>query len=431
MTLSINKINRKMLTRCIDHLRYENKVLKARLIECGKRIDEEQGGDDDNNTSINTPPSTPYTPSIRLSASGDNVFTTRGSEDSHTWWTGGVTCMVYCPQLDTFLVAGNGTINGANVRSGYFDTTTNKIVPDSADNCLKHGGFVGAAYGGGDIMLVGYASSQGGTAFTNNPGMSAYLTINKNNTWKWTIPAKNDGGLPLNKDWYAVAYGKKKFIAVASGANDTYKNNNDTALVDGKNDSATIAYSLDHKTWQFVDTPNGFYYAGIAFGNDKFIAVCTQRGSDSTISSIATSSDGITWDFKTNASTYSTTTWNSVAYNSKLNVFIAVQYEPYACTVIDANSFNKISDINASRIRMPYIWSTEEENPSFIYGSMDQSSDISNNGLGLIQGAISNNLNLSGVLNNNGLPITLAISSDGICLYSTGNAIIQLAGPSS
>ena len=40
--------------------------------------------------------------------------------------------MVYCPQLDIFLITGNGPINGANVRSCYFDTTTNKIVPISA-----------------------------------------------------------------------------------------------------------------------------------------------------------------------------------------------------------------------------------------------------------------------------------------------------------
>ena len=406
-------------------------------MKCGKEADNgDQGGGDgqppteeeeDTKVPINTPPLTPYTPSIKLSTSGGNIFTERGNKTNAVWWTSGVTCMVYCPQLDKFLVAGNGTIDGANVRSGCFDTTTNTILPDSADNCLKHGGFVGAAYGDGDIMLVGYAST--GTAFTDNPGMSAYLTINDDNTWKWIIPAKNDGGLPLNKDWYAVAYGNQKFVAVASGANEKYKNNGDTSLVDGKNDSATIAYSVDHRTWQFVDTPEGFYYAGVAFGNNKFVAVCTKRGNDATVSSIATSSDGIIWNFMNNASTYGTTTWNSVAYNSKLNVFVAVQYEPYACTVIDADTFAKIKDINGNSIYMPYVWSTEEENPSFIYGSVRQNSEVEN-GIGLIQGASSNALDLSGVLNNNGLPITLAISGTGICLYSTGNAIIQIAGPS-
>ena len=55
MNLSINEINRKMLTRYIDQLRYENKVLSARLMECSKGAGKEDEDEEDNGEN-NQPP---------------------------------------------------------------------------------------------------------------------------------------------------------------------------------------------------------------------------------------------------------------------------------------------------------------------------------------------------------------------------------------
>ena len=46
MSLLINSINRTMLTRYIDQLRYENKILKARLMEYSKETDKEEDNED-------------------------------------------------------------------------------------------------------------------------------------------------------------------------------------------------------------------------------------------------------------------------------------------------------------------------------------------------------------------------------------------------
>ena len=42
MSLSMKDINRTMLVRSIEQLRYENKLLKAHLMNCSKRTDKEE-----------------------------------------------------------------------------------------------------------------------------------------------------------------------------------------------------------------------------------------------------------------------------------------------------------------------------------------------------------------------------------------------------
>ena len=62
--------------------------------------------------------------------------------------------------------------------------------------------------------------------------------------------------LPESANWYSVAYGNGKFVAVASGSN-------------------KAACSTDGIAWTSVTLPSSANWRSVAYGNGKFVAVAS------------------------------------------------------------------------------------------------------------------------------------------------------------
>jgi hypothetical protein len=126
--------------------------------------------------------------------------------------------------------------------------------------------------------------------------------------------------LPSSRQWQAIEYGKKAFVALAGDATDY------TSVIDGVplawesnfmmvgGDSGKLATSIDGITWTLRTTgmsPSIVF--GVAYGSGKIVAV----GGSGLIS---TSSDGTTWTARTSG--FSTTAIYAVCFSGSL--FVAV-----------------------------------------------------------------------------------------------------------
>lgn len=114
------------------------------------------------------------------------------------------------------------------------------------------------------------------------------------------IWAKTTIPSPEYASWVGIAYGNDKFVAV----------------VGGSNTGNTSAYSSDGITWQKSQLPYSERWVSVAYGAGKFVAI---SGNGGTSSIAAHSTDGITWE-----KTYlpSPERWKKIAYGN--GKFVAV-----------------------------------------------------------------------------------------------------------
>jgi hypothetical protein len=103
--------------------------------------------------------------------------------------------------------------------------------------------------------------------------------------------------LPSSANWYSVAYGNGKFVAIAYYSN-------------------KAAYSTDGINWTETTMPSSGNWWGFTYGNGKFVAIATSNSNKA-----AYSLDGITWIAATMPSIAN---WHSVAYGN--GKFVTASY---------------------------------------------------------------------------------------------------------
>jgi hypothetical protein len=179
-----------------------------------------------------------------------------------------------------------------------------EAVDDAVRTLWKPAGkFVAVAYS----TAAGYstdgknwtAATLPGTTYWNSVayGNKKFVAVASGNT---TTKAaySTDGGswtaakLPGNANWYGVAYGNGTFVAVGAGT--------------------TAAYSTDGVNWTAATLPGNTYWSGVAYGNGKFVAVAAS-GSTTTA---AYSTDGENWTEATLTLPRSAN-WRDVTYGSE------------------------------------------------------------------------------------------------------------------
>jgi len=189
------------------------------------------------------------------------------------------------------------------------------IVEDSPFGDSK---IIAIAYGNGKFVAGGYdgkmAYSSDGktwTIITDKPNSSSYGTIYSiaygNNTWiagcGTSLARSTDGinwtgvGDIFSAGIMAVTYGGDKFVALGSG--------------NGRNST-----SPDGQTWT-RGTDIGINCQAVAYGNNTFVAASNDG-------KMATSSDGKTWTAVTNTTYGTDFSIKAVAFGS--NTFVAVGY---------------------------------------------------------------------------------------------------------
>jgi hypothetical protein len=105
--------------------------------------------------------------------------------------------------------------------------------------------------------------------------------------------------LPVSANWYGVAFGNGKFVAIAGKDGGSFPQTN------------VAATSADGSSWTQRTLPATASWAGLAYGNGVFVALVV----NSTIA--ATSSDGVTWTQRTMPTTAN---WSRIVYGGGLFV---------------------------------------------------------------------------------------------------------------
>jgi len=175
-------------------------------------------------------------------------------------------------------VAVGGTSSTAGSYSADGETWTASTMPSGTWTAVAHG----LIDDGSSIQKISKfaAVSSGGTT-------AAY----SDNGIDWTATT-----LPTSANWSSVTFGNGRFIAVAS-------------------DSTTVAISLDGEVWDITGTLNTTGFVSTTFGAGKFVAVKT-----GTTGAVEYSTDGgITW---TQTDMPENIAWNGVAFGN--NRFVAV-----------------------------------------------------------------------------------------------------------
>jgi len=200
--------------------------------------------------------------------------------------------------------AGSGTVTGAGQ---YKEGDTATITAEPADGYK----FTGWQENG---QIV---STDANYTFTVTADKNFSATF-KVNALTWAAST-----LPAAANWSDVAYGDRKFVAIA------YNSNNG-------------AYSTDGITWVKMTLPVSSYWNSVAYGNGKFVAIA---GRSAGSSYAAYSTDGINW---TQTSMPSSAHWISVAFMSGTQTsgtFVAVAsgYTNKAAYSTDGIKWNAVS----------------------------------------------------------------------------------------
>jgi hypothetical protein len=158
----------------------------------------------------------------------------------------------------------------------------------------------------------------GGTfvAVASNSVAAAYSSDDIDDDWSTTT-------LPGSSNWSSVTYGSGKFVAVGEGAGGACSTDGITwtamsisptmrsSVIYGKDKFVAVgkntvgAYSDDGTTWSTTTLPGSSgFWTGVAYGNDRFVAVSSDTGAYST--------DGINWT----AAAISNGVYGSIVYGN-------------------------------------------------------------------------------------------------------------------
>lgn len=113
-----------------------------------------------------------------------------------------------------------------------------------------------------------------------------------------------EGTMPSSSNWTSVAFGKGKFVAVASG-------------------SVYSAYSYDGITWYTSTLPKSTSWNRVRFCNDRFIAI-------SSGGAVIYSIDGITW---TAATLPISVAWSDIGYNAEKGYYVIISNNTSSSTL--------------------------------------------------------------------------------------------------
>jgi hypothetical protein len=150
---------------------------------------------------------------------------------------------------------------------------------------------------------------------------NGYISTSTDGT-TWT-PAVQDSNLGYN--WSAMTYGNNKFVAITFGGSDGYY----------------FSTSTDGTAWTTrVEVPflSYEYWYGLAYGNGKFVALCSQGY-------ISTSTDGTTWTQAVQDSNLGNHDWKALAYDG--SKFVALSRMGYISTSTDGTTWTQaVQDTN-------------------------------------------------------------------------------------
>lgn len=179
----------------------------------------------------------------------------------------------------------SGQDNGTGVQKTFDGSTAVEIAFDENTMTAKE---VNGVLKVGAKGTIPEALPQEASALkSGNLPTSGWTTLDEG--WKGNT-------LPASRDWYSVAYGDGKYVAVAGS-------------------SSAGAYSTDGVSWTEMTLPASRSWTSVVYGGGKYVAVAS--GSDKG----AYSADGITW---TGMSMPASRSWKSVTFGDGKFVAVAV-----------------------------------------------------------------------------------------------------------
>jgi hypothetical protein len=165
----------------------------------------------------------------------------------------------------------------------------------------------GIAYGNGTFCAVGgfYSYEPTNSNYTSSNGINSNVSVTSTDGITWT-----QGTLPASIKWSNIVYGDK-FVAIS------FENNIVATSEDGVNWSTSTMPSFNYNTKAGVETQTAHRWSSIAYGGGTYVALTMMRYNNIG-SSVATSTDGITWT----ARSISDDIWTDLLYVN--NQFIAI-----------------------------------------------------------------------------------------------------------
>ena len=166
---------------------------------------------------------------------------------------------------------------------------------------------------GKNIKKVNYVSLLDEGNFNIFDDLQAKNGITFEKDYKW-VKAEDKG---LGSQWYGIAYGNGKYVALAS--------------------SGKVSVSNDGINWGVVTTLSELgsnNWHGITYGNGKFVAL-------SFTGYISTSTDGATWTTATLNSNLGGKNWQNIAYGN--NLYVAIGSNGYVSYSSDGTTWANAS----------------------------------------------------------------------------------------
>ena len=208
------------------------------------------------------------------------------------------------------------------------------------------------------------------------------------NYWQTDVQAMwtSGGNLPSSAQWYSVAYGDGKFVAVSWDSAGSDK----------------AAYSTDGINWTASTMPSSAQWYSVTYGDGKFVAVARYSGK------AAYSTDGINWTASTMPSSE---TWWSITYGN--GKFVAVTY-------ISNKAAYSTDGINwtASTLPSSASWEVTYGDGKFV-AVAGSSSAYSTDGINWTASTLPSSVKLSSVTYGDGKFVAVAGSNSKKSAYST------------